>query len=123
MKRLKICVWLMAGIILLSSVSLVVTKKSNDRLFSLIDEVNQSYESGENVQEAIGELEEYWVKYYIRISYIAKTDHLNEISSSVGRLRFLYENDSDEFSSELETIKVRVKIIYSSQVPRLYSVF
>lgn len=122
MKRLYTCIVIVCIIITLSAGSLFITRKSNDTLFSQLDTVSQAYENDSNTKEEVEKLKSIWDKYYIRISYIAKTDFLNDISANVGRLEYLLENGSDEFVSELENIRTKATLLYNSQFPYLYSV-
>lgn len=123
MKRLCLCIAIVVVIIILSVSSLVVIDKSNDKLFEYIDSAEKEYYLNGDTQKAVQEIEKYWEKYYVRISYVAATDMLNDTSATVHRLSWLFENDSDEFCSELETVRTKAKLIYDSQYPHFYSVF
>lgn len=123
MKRLYTCIGIVAAIIIMSSVSLSVIRKSNNELNELIDRTAQAYSENGDTERALEELQNCWGKYYKKISYIAKTDMLNDIASVVRRLPQLLESDSDEFLPELESVKTKTELIYSSQRPSLHSIF
>ena len=69
------------------------------------------------------ELENAWNKYYVRISYIAQSCTLDDISYAVAKLPALLEKGSEEFLSECESIRSWTEKIYHTQYPHLYSVF
>lgn len=123
MKRLYLCIAIVVVTVILSAGSLVVIDRSNDRFFYYIDNAEKAYHSDGDVEKAVKEIEKYWERYYVRISYVAATDMLNDTSATISRLSRLLENDSDEFCSELETVRTKVKLIYESQYPHFYSVF
>ena len=122
MGRLKCCAAIIAAIAILSAGSLVFISRSNDKLYGLLDKTAYAYENDGDTLSAIEELCSFWEDYYIRTSYVLRTDSLNSVSSSVYRLKYLYENGSDEFVSELENIRTQTYLYYQSQIPRLYSV-
>lgn len=123
MKRLGICITLLVVTVCISAGSLWVLRSSNKQLYKLADEVRAAYENGGDTMSAVNELIEYWQGYYVRISYVANSDYLNSVSSEVFRLKFLLENNSDEFISELESLCGQTELMYQCQFPHLYSVF
>lgn len=123
MKRLKLCISILIVIIFLSIGSLFVLKLSNDKLFSLIDKTVSAFENDQDAETCLEELDEYWHKYYKRISYVADYDMLNEISRSVCRLPALLENQPDDFIAELMTVRNCAVLIFNSQFPYVYAIF
>lgn len=121
MKRLYACIIIMCTIIILATGSLFILKRNNDLLFAQLDRVSQAYENNSQTEKELALLGDMWEKYYLKISYISKTDYLNDISANVGRLNFLLENQSDEFTSELENIRTKATLLYKNQFPYLYS--
>lgn len=124
MKRVYICIGIFCAIIAVSIFSLFVLEKSNDELFSRIDEITELYEKGsDETSEKIKELEKFWRKYYIRISFVAQSSTLDDISYSVAKLSPMLDEDSDEFVSECKSIRYWAYLVYISQFPYLHSVF
>ncbi len=124
MKRITLCIVIFAAIIVISAGSLFMLNKNNKELTGKIDEIIELYDNGsDEISDKVNELEEYWEDYYIRISFVAQSSTLDDISYSVAKLLPLYEQDSDEFVSECESIKYWIKRVYDSQFPHFYSVF
>ena len=80
------------------------------------------YDDSDTAQR-LEELENAWNKYYVRISYIAQSCTLDDISYAVAKLPALLEKGSEEFLSECESIRSWTEKIYHTQYPHLYSVF
>ena len=124
MKRITLCLVIFAAIIVISAGSLFMLNKNNKELTGKIDEIIELYnKESDEISDKVNELEEYWEDYYIRISFVAQSSTLDDISYSVSKLLPLYEQDSDEFVSECESIKYWIKRVYDSQFPHFYSVF
>lgn len=124
MKRVYICIGIFLSMIAVSILSLNILKKSNSQLFDLIDEISTLYQSDSDMTEQkVRELEDFWEKYYLRISFVAQSSTLNDISYAMAKLPSLLEDDSDEFMSELLSIRHWAYLVYISQFPYLHSVF
>ena len=124
MKRITICIGIMVAIIGSSVVALYLQDRSNKEFFGRIDEIVGLYDDNSpEILQKIDELDEYWDNYYVRFSYVTQSATLDDISYSVAKLKPLYEQGSDEFVSECESIKYWVNRIYHRQFPHLYSIF
>ena len=58
----------------------------------------------------------------MKISFVATSSTLDDISYSVAKLAPLLKEDSDEFVSECQSIKYWAYLVYSNQLPYFYSV-
>lgn len=124
MKRITLCIGILCAIIIVSVTSLFMLNKNNKILIDKIDEIIDLYnQESDKVSEKVSDLENYWEDYYIRISFVVQSLTLDDISYSVEKLTPLYEQDSDEFISECESIKYWVQRVYDSQFPHFYSIF
>lgn len=124
MKRMIACIVILSVIVGLSIGSLVMLKSSNEKLYDHIDKCLQSYILDSNdIEEQIEALEDYWGKYYVKVSFLTRSSTLDDISYSVAKLDSLLEEDSDEFVSELNSIRFWAYLVYESQIPHLRSVF
>lgn len=124
MKRITICIGIIITIICASVISLYFMNASNRKFCGKIDEIVELYlEDSPEVLKKIQQLDEYWDGYYIKFSYVTQSTTLDDISYSVAKLKPLYEQGSDEFVSECESIKYWVDRIYNRQFPYLYSIF
>lgn len=124
MKRLTACIIILTVIAAMSVFSVFAVKKENDKFISLVNAAENSYrnEDSDTVRR-LEELKNAWNKYYVRISYIAQSCTLDDISYAVAKLPALLEKGSEEFLSECESIRSWTEKIYHTQYPHLYSVF
>ena len=109
MKRLTACIIILTVIAAMS-------------VFSVFAENSYRNDDSDTAQR-LEELENAWNKYYVRISYIAQSCTLDDISYAVAKLPALLEKGSEEFLSECESIRSWTEKIYHTQYPHLYSVF
>ena len=124
MKRLTACIIILTVIAAMSVFSVFAVKKENDKFISLVNAAENSYRNDDSdTAQRLEELENAWNKYYVRISYIAQSCTLDDISYAVAKLPALLEKGSEEFLSECESIRSWTEKIYHTQYPHLYSVF
>ncbi len=119
MKRVWICSLIIALILIISSAWLVVLCNKNERLSQLIDEAVESVRSGDSdtATRAIDDLCKYWESFYATASVFERSTPLDNVSDSVAKLKSLYENGSEEFYSECETIRCAADRIFKSNLP------
>ena len=109
MKRLTACIIILTVIAAMSVFSVFAVKKENDKFISLVNAAENSYrnEDSDTVRR-LEELENAWNKYYVRISYIAQSCTLDDISYAVAKLPALLEKGSEEFLSETSSVASRL---------------
>ena len=106
MKRLTACIIILTVIAAMSVFSVFAVKKENDKFISLVNAAENSYRNEDSdTAQRLEELENAWNKYYVRISYIAQSCTLDDISYAVAKLPALLEKGSEEFLSECESIR------------------
>lgn len=124
MKRITLCLGIIAAIFVGSFFSLHFMDKNNCEIFDRVNEIERLYsEDSADIKSEIKGFEECWEKYYVRYSYYTPSATLDEVSYSVAKLSAIYENQSDEFIAECESIKYRVQRIYDRQFPHFHSIF
>ena len=123
MKRLYISIVILIFIAVLSTVSVVVIKKGNERLVELVSAVQQAYGSDGDTKKALSELEDYWESYYLTMSYITAEPTMADMSRAVKKLPELYKAGSDDFLAELNSISDWAQLLYDTQFPDLSSIF
>ncbi|MGN0601737.1 MAG: DUF4363 family protein [Oscillospiraceae bacterium] len=124
MKRITVSIGIIIAIIIGSVLSLYFMDKNNREMFDRIDRITSMYsQQSEGITKEIEDLQDYWEEYYVRYSYVTQCSTLDDISYSVAKLKSVYEQQSDEFIPECESIKYRVRRIYDRQFPHFYSVF
>ncbi len=122
MKRIIICIGIIAVIIALGCSAIAYISVHNSKLYGKIDEVIASYEQDEGVVQSISELREYYNEYSRRLGCITNDDSLAEISVSISRLAPMYESECDEFAAECAQIKEYAKKILDSEIPCWYRI-
>ena len=68
-------------------------------------------------------LQDYWGEYYVKVSFLTRSSTLDDISYSVAKLEPLLDEESEEFVSELRSIRFWAFLVYESQIPHFRSVF
>lgn len=122
LKRINICIVFLSAIFLICIWSPIYINRCNQQLFSLIDAAEQAYKNQGDTAAAVEKIVDYWEDYYVKCSYLVRTDSLNSLSSDVYKLKFLLESDCDEFTAELENIRTQTDIYYKNQLPKLYNI-
>lgn len=88
MKRLTACIIILTVIAAMSVFSVFAVKKENDKFISLVNAAENSYRNDDSdTAQRLEELENAWNKYYVRISYIAQSCTLDDISYAVAKLQ------------------------------------
>ena len=121
MKRLAVCIAIIAAIIAAGIFSVDAVSEKNKKLYGRIDSVLEAYGAGGETAEAISELEDYFHGDYApRLACIVDDDSLFEMSVSVNKLRAMYESGCDEFTAECEAIRAGAEKILKSEAPGIY---
>lgn len=124
MKRIAICLGIIAAVLIGSVFTLHSMSRSNLEVFDRVDDIIQLYgENSAEVKSEIEELEQCWEECYVWYSYYTPSAALDDVSYSVAKLNAIYENQSDEFIAECESIKYRIQRIYDRQFPHFHSIF
>lgn len=124
MKRIILCCGIFAALIALSCGSLYMLKRCNSGLYERIDDCMAQYEAGsDGVYESVERLQDYWGEYYVKVSFLTRSSTLDDISYSVAKLEPLLDDESEEFVSELRSIRFWAFLVYESQIPHFRSVF
>ena len=118
MKRIVICISIIAVIIAVGIFTLYSVNTKNDRLYGHIEAVLSAYESGGDVSAEIQSLTDYFENDYVPcLACIINDDLLSDISVQISRLAPMYESDCDEFTSECESIRNGARKIYYRELP------
>ena len=123
MKRLWISIVILVFIALAAGTSVYAIKRSNEHLCELTSRAEQAYRQGGDVASALAELEDCWDDYYLLMSYIVAEPTMTDITRTVKKLPALYEQGSDDFLAELQSISSWAQMLYDTQFPDLSSVF
>ncbi len=124
MKRVKIAVWLIICIIVISVSSLFVLNYCNNSLKDKILQIQQVYESGD-VQGALelsNNLNDYWHKYEKVVTMIVHDDSLSNLNISIAKITPFISNENAELIAEIQSIYHQIDQIYEEEFPSLYSI-
>ena len=114
MKRLYTSVVIFLLIIFLCLWSVFYARYTSRTLISLADTLSQTYTqrgNGPETHKALDNLKEYTDNYRKKLSLITRTENINEIFCEVSRLENYLDSESDEFMSEIESIKSRAELV------------
>ena len=123
MKRLIICLTIIAAIIAAGICTIGTVAQKNERLYGKIDSVLASY--GESGAEAeIAELKKFFEREYAPgLSLVVNDAGLGEMMNSISKLGPMLESGCDEFLAECEAIRSEAERIYLAELPGLFRVF
>lgn len=120
MKRLWLCVAILAFILSAAFGWAIYLHKSCEKLGSLIDTAQELAEKrSPNTEDAITELCDYWEGFVAAAAFFETSDSLAGMSEAAAKLSYLYAKDNDEFFSECEVVRCGADRIYRSNVPFL----
>lgn len=124
MKRIAICLTIIAIILAVGIYALASIDGSNDRLYGHIEAVLAEYESGGDPRSEIEDLKAFFEKKYVRaLGCFVNDDRLGELSVSISRLVPMLESDCDEFTAECEAIREEARQIYIRELPEIFRIF
>lgn len=124
MKRAIVAVCILAAVIAGSITAILVIKKENSKLISILDEIQLCCENDdmEGAAEKAAELEELWYKYERRMSVIVKDERLKELNTTIVKIRPYSEEANDELEAEIQNIRRQLGLIYKSELPYFFNI-
>lgn len=126
MKRVVLCLGIIAVIVALSIFSLYSVKQYEDFFQEKIAELEEMtpQEDYDALAKKSAELYESWVQAeHVLIRFVRHTE-LDEVTGGIGRLEMLARfGDLSEFSAELYRIKTLLHHIADSETPYLRNIF
>lgn len=124
MKRGIICIVILSVMLTLSITELFYLKSGVKKITADVNTIialSQS-DSADSVNTAIDSLKSHWQSLYRHCAFFIQTQKLEETNLAISRLEVMYENENDEFFSELEVIKASLEKIYINELPRVENV-
>lgn len=122
MKRLITSICILAVIVAGSVISLYVFKNKNTELISIINSAQDLAKQNktDQAEEELERLDRFWSDYHILTSYFLQNTKLDELATSVSKLKGLLGDD--EFFSECDSIKYGVNMLYENEFPYIHSI-
>ena len=119
MKRNITAAVLFVMLMIVSAAQLLLLKSTTERFTALIEKCEQSVLSDNNA--SLSPVTGYWEEYYGIVSFLTRSDALEDMSADVSRLGSV--TDPAELKGELDSLRTRALMIYDEQVPHPRSVF
>ncbi len=124
MKRLVLCIVIIAAIVAAGVWSCEEVLIKNRKLYGFIREVEADFSQGMPAEESISALENYFEEdYRPALAVFINDEKLYEMSEAVSRLRPMYESGCDEFSAECAALEARADSIYRGELPGVGRIF
>ncbi len=126
MKRIVICVLILAGILGVCVWELIYFSRVRDEIVDTVDEIITSCEEEEydELSEKIEELEKKWDKQEGIVINLVRYDRLEEVAENIAQLRPLFESgETGEFLAQAEKIKKIMKDAWIYEKPSLKNIF
>ncbi len=125
MKRLvfSICVFI---ILIITSIIMLLTLKGYNKEFTeKIDTAIMYWEKNdkENTLKAVKDINTFWEKYDLIMSYTVTNSEISSISTNIAKLEPLLKENSIQFLAECESIKDAIAALYDEEMPSLHSIF
>lgn len=124
MKRMVLCVVLIAAMIILSLSGFVYIDKTAQEMRSGIDRIEKAYlqEDAEVMKTEIDALKERWERFCNVHIFITDTDHALQITELLARIDGLSRTGNDELLSECAAADRLIETYRSEQVPGILNI-
>lgn len=123
MKRVIICLSIIAIIIAVGAFTIRSVSINNDRLYGHIDAVISAYESDGDVPSEIEKLRDFFLNDYMpKLGCVINDDLLGELWTGISRLEPMYDSGCDEFTAECESLRSGAKKIYYDELPAFFRI-
>lgn len=125
MKRLFLCIFIMAFIVFWSAWGIFQTKKTHQEFFFLISQATQLKNDG-NLTSALEKTKksaQVWEDYTKKVSYICDCSDLKDISETVSQLELLVVSDSENFDLVVKDIENKITHLLEMEIPDLDGIF
>ncbi len=123
MKRAIAAVIILGIILVYSFGASIIIKNENSRLVYVLDEIQACYENSDmtSASENADKLEDLWGRYQKVMSVFVKDDKLNELDTTVAKIKPYIEEANDELEAEIQNVRHQLWLIYKTEVPYWYN--
>ncbi len=124
MNRVIIALVLVCGILGYSFVAVFVTKNQNEKLYVLLDGIEENVEiqNAEKAYKFATKLDETWNEYEEDMAFIIRDDRLHTLSQTISKIRPYIVDSNDEISAEIQNVRSQLEFIYKSEIPFWYNI-
>lgn len=124
MKRVRVCTWIFAVLIIISAGSLFLMKKQCSELENQIKIIYSLHEE-DKTEEEIAEIENLniiWEKDFKVLCCLVRQDRILELNSSIAKLKAYAKDANDELGGELKSALYYIDMLEHSEMPYLYNI-
>lgn len=124
MSRIITAVCLMLSITLYSVFAAFVIHNENHKISQIVDEISMHNKNGdsEKASAAAERLNTEWDKFEIIMTVFVRSDKINNLSSSVARVKPYVTEANDELEAELKNISSQLDLLYRAELPTWYNI-
>lgn len=124
MSRIITAVCLMLAITLYSVFAAFVIHNENHKISQIVDEISMHNKNGdsEKASAAAERLNTEWDKFEIIMTVFVRSDKINNLSSSVARVKPYVTEANDELEAELQNISSQLDLLYRAELPTWYNI-
>ena len=122
MQRLVLSVVIVVLILAMGCVTVGYINYQNIRLLGQVDKILQNYNDNTDLTNEINMLKNNFSSYSKCLLAFIERERITEITLSIEKLLPMYLEESDEFTAELTSIKVRANEILKSEIPYWYNI-
>lgn len=124
MNRLAVSVGILIGLTTMSVGSIVLTDMFTDRMYKLVDEVEDAYERGDkqNCIEISEELNELWQDFMDFSLLLNDMGQAIEITSCVSEICSFAEEENDEIYAVCDKAQAQIELLRDTQFPTIWRV-
>ncbi len=125
MKRIVICLFIIAALIVLGAASFYYTDSVTGSAAHTIDEIAGSFETGdfEQARSLTMTLSQRWGEYVKNDIFIVDKDHIMEITAMIARLQALAEEKSEDLPEECAAARQMILFYREKNYPTWNNIF
>ena len=124
MKRVFLCVFILAVMIGSSIYLLNKIEEKGSQITKTIDNAISLFEAGDfnKSAEKINQATQQWSDYYVLLSLVMPNENIQQITQSVSKLTALLKDCKEEFIAECESVKYAINLLYENEYPSLRTI-
>ena len=124
MKRMVLCIVLIAAMLILSLSGFIYIDKTAGEMRAGIKRIETAYlkDDSETMKNEIAALDDRWQKFCDVHIFITDTDHALQITELIARIDGLSRTDNDELLSECAAADRLIETYRSEQVPGILNI-
>lgn len=125
MKRVRICLVIMASLIVMSIISVMIIHSECDELYAITTQIQEYVDDNdtENAIKKADELEHIWQRNYKVFRCITSNPKIFDLNELIARIKPNIIEDNQDLSSDLNSILYNLDFISNKETPHIYNIF